>query len=295
MTTEDIAVDTAAASQNADIIPAAPARQRQPKATAAPQSRPAPPQQSSMLVRDDSRRKAFEMVFGRDYLHDFSDPIIFRNVEMYSIAVRQSYKRDFALISRTMYSEYVYRRRPVFDQTKLDRFSELVSTKLKQICELLSRDHARIVKLCHDNGQEIDAGYLDCEQRTVPIIHGSANSYLQALLLLDQLLQASGSAVLNGVITADQRRQVEVRARRAIYAFSTTMRQESGRLRKAATALLENKNDAQAAQADTMLAQAHAEYDAQQPPGDAAAAAGGELQGILAESRALAQEAAATS
>jgi hypothetical protein len=44
-----------------------------------------------------------------------------------------------------------------------------------------------------------------------------------------------------------------------------------------------------------MLAQAHAEYDAQQSPGDAPAAAGGELQGILAESRALAQEAPATS
>lgn len=214
-------------------------------------------------VADDPKQQAFAAVFGTKYLDGFQDPVIFRDVTFYSPAVQQSFKRDFALISRTLYGEYIYRRRPAYNQEILDTFSNLCATKLAAIKELLNRNFARIHNACRTQGHDVDASYLQSVHRTVPIIHAHALQYLQCLNSLDLLLQATGSATLNGVITADQRRDAELQGRRAINAFSSMVRAESGKLRKEARRVLEQiaPNDTELQQAESSHSAAIAEFD----------------------------------
>lgn len=214
---------------------------------------------------DDRNKEAFISLFGKDYLRGFQDPIIFRELKMYSPAVQQSYKRDFTLLSRVLFAEYIYRRRPYFNQDILNDFAQVCATKIANVLELLNKDNQRVRELCRTQGAAIDASYFVCKTTIAPIIHGLAIQYIKALNMLDQLQQATGSATLNGVITSDQRREFELRARKAVKAFTATVRNESAKLRKERDRLIASS---QLAQEDTevhdvnrLVDEARAEFD----------------------------------
>jgi len=241
------------------------------------------------------RKQAFSTVFGRDYLDGFSDPIIFKQGTFYSPAVQQSYKRNFAMISRTLYSEYIYRRRPNYNQAVLDAFSTLAASKLAAINELLTRSGAQLQKLCRDNGVEADASYFHCAHKQVPIIHAFSMQYLQCLTLLDRVLQLSGSAALYGVVSSEQRREVELRCRRAINAFSTMVRMESSKLRREAQRVLASSaGDELIEAADKQHGQVLAEFDKQAPEaGDDTA--GQSVEDLAISARAIDNKSASSS
>lgn len=193
---------------------------------------------SPFAVFSDRHRKAFAAVFGEAYLRDFQDPLTFVDCTFWSPAVQTSFRRDFALISRTLFAEYIYRRRREYDQAVLDRFAQVCEGKLAAISQLLTTNTNRVAKLLAQSGTMLEAGYLQSLTRTVPIIHGNAMRYIRCLQLLDQLLIATGSAVLNGTLSTEQRRNVELQSRRAIKAFSSMVRNESINLRKEAQRML---------------------------------------------------------
>jgi hypothetical protein len=266
----------------ADAPAAAPAVAKQTK-------RPvlAAPAQDIEVIRDAARRDAFIQVFGKAYLDGFGDPILFREARFFSPAVQQEYKRNWALISRTLFGEYTYRRRPSYDQRVLDAFSHIVTTKLAAITELLNSRINTITKLCSDNGAQMDAAYMSCQTKQVPIIHAQAGQYLRALLLLDRFLQVSGSAALNGVIDGEQRRQAEMLCRKALYAFGAMIRNESIKVRKEAQRVLNDQRskgqvDAEMQVAENMQGQALQEYDATGTDGTPAPAAAGNDSGTSA-------------
>lgn len=239
-----------------------------------------------LQVANDRNREAFISIFGKDYLRGFQDPIVFRELKMYSPAVQQSFKRDFTLLSRVLFAEYIYRRRPQFNQDVLNDFATVCATKIASVLTLLTKDNERVRELCRQQGATIDASYFNCRTTIAPIIHSLAIQYIKALNMLDQLQQATGSATLNGVITSDQRREFELRARKAIKAFSATVRNESSKLRKERERLIassqEAQNDDEMHVANQMVDEARADFDkasASENAGDGTLDLGGSLGG----------------
>jgi hypothetical protein len=200
----------------------------------------APPIPSS--VGAEEQLNALAEVFGQHYAQDFQDAVVFRSYCFQSPAAKQFYKRNFPLVSRTLFLESVYRRRPLYNQEILDTFVVIVSKRLADIQQLISTQSLRLKKLCDSNGQLTDAAFVHPQPVLVPIIAAHANSYVRCLLRLDELYQLSASATLNGVIDGNQRKAVEQICRKAIRAFSTmlryeiiTLRKESARMRLAMT------------------------------------------------------------
>lgn len=212
----------------------------------------------------EQKLSAIAEVFGEEYANTFQDPVIFLNATFMSPTVKQFYRREFNLISRTLFVESVYRRRPMYNQDVLDDYAAATARKLSDIHQLLTTQCSRLVVICKSNGVKVDASYMHPEHRIVPIIAGHAKTYIATLYKLDELYQLVGSAVLHGVIDGKTRRQLEMLCRKAVRAFSAMLRneilklyKESQRMRKAMTAPDEEVDRAEAAHG-----QAVAEFDA---------------------------------
>ena len=78
----------------------------------------------------DEQLSALAEVFGQHYAQDFQDAVVFRSYCFQSPAAKQFYKRNFPLVSRTLFLESVYRRRPLYNQEVLDTFVGMVSKRL---------------------------------------------------------------------------------------------------------------------------------------------------------------------
>lgn len=180
----------------------------------------------------EDKRAALSEVFGEEYAKGFDDPVIFVRRTFMSPAVKQFFKREFPMISRTLFTESVYRRRPLFNQTVLDEFSALVEKKISDILTLLTTQVARLQKFCESNGAMVDADYMNPRTVLIPIIAGHAKNYIAVLEKLDIAYQYAGAATLNGVIDGNQRKQIELLCRKAVRAFSAMLRNEIIRLRK---------------------------------------------------------------
>ncbi len=254
---------------------------------------------TSVKTSSEAQREAFIEVFGKDYLKGFQDPIIFQNVSFFSPGVKSEYKHNFKVLSRCLFAEYVYRRRPQYNHALLDKFSELCANKLADIQKLLSMKIVQLEQTCEGNGADIDATYLDCVNKTVPIIHSSARQYVQCLLLLDRLFLVSGSAALNGVISSEQRKDVELKAKKAVRAFAGMIRIETVHIRKEGQRLLAaTGEDAELGEAMKLQDQAIVEAtqaDDEQSQRDPASAVGdapqADLEGIVAVSVAASKQA----
>lgn len=217
---------------------------------------------SELNTTSDEQRQAFIETFGGDYTQGFQDPLIFRPASFFNPAVRQQYKHDFKVLSRCLFAEYIYRRRPAFNPAVLDHFANLCTTKLAGIKKLVTLQTTRVEQLLIQNGYKADGAYLNCQNKIVPIIHASALQYLEVLQLLDKLYQTTGSAVLNGVLSADQRKEAELTCRKAVRAFGSMVRAESIAVRKEAQRLDSTGSDPELQQALEMQASAVAEAGA---------------------------------
>ncbi len=191
------------------------------------------------IVTREDQLKALAQVFGQEYADDFQDPVVFRHYEFASPAVKQFYKREFPLVSRTLFVESVYRRRPTYNEEVLNAFSAMVAKKLADILHMISTQCDRLHKMCNSNGQLTDAAYLHPQPTLVPFIASHANSYIKCLLKLDELYQLTGSATLNGVIDGNQRKAFELLCRKAVRAFSAMLRNEIIKLRKESSRMKE--------------------------------------------------------
>jgi hypothetical protein len=175
---------------------------------------------------------ALSEVFGKDYAKEFQDPVIFTRKVFQCPAVKSFYRREFPLVSRTLFVESVYRRRYLYNQAILDDFSALTETKLEDIKRLLTMRCDQVRKMCTSNNATEDADYMHPARKVVPIIAGGARSYLTVLEKLDEVYGLVGKAILNGVIDSKQRKDVELSCRKAVRAFSGLLRTEIFKLRR---------------------------------------------------------------
>ena len=180
----------------------------------------------------EEKRAALSEVFGHEYAKGFDDPVVFIRRTLKSPAVKQFFNREFPMISRTLFTESVYRRRPMFDQSVLDAFSVLVDTKIENILKLLTTQCGRLEVMCKSNGAMVDADYMNPREVLIPIIAGHAKNYIAVLEMLDVAYQYTGAANLNGVINSNARKQTELLCRKAVRAFSAMLRNEIIKLRK---------------------------------------------------------------
>lgn len=191
---------------------------------------PPSPSEAALASHDERLRTLVEL-FGQDWVDDFNDPIVFRSYSLCSKAAKQFYIREFQEMSRILYAETIYRRRPNYDQSLLDTFILEVAKKLAEVQAALAAHCQRLLRLCESNGQPTDAAFLHPHHLLVPIVAAHATSYMRCLVKLDELHQLSGSATLNGVIDANQRKLVELQARKAIRSLGGFIRNEYAKIR----------------------------------------------------------------
>ena len=213
----------------------------------------------------DQQREALIHTFGDTYARRFDEPVLFRTVTLHNQVVKQFLKRDFPLVSRTIFVETVYRRRWMFNQAILDSFAEVSCRRADEIMRALTQDFQRIKALCDANGRLEDVTYVQPSVQMVPIIANGARLYMDMLTQLDANYSLIGTATLNGVLDTKQRRDAELKCRKLVRAYAAMIRnevfklfRESDRLRIGATQPDEELDAAEAAQREA----AHASVEA---------------------------------
>ena len=91
-----------------------------------------------------SRLDAFEKVFGVAYMERFTDPIHFTNGVFLNYRIHKFYENNFAFMSRNLFSEYVYLRRPKYNREILAKYHDLMARKLASLETLLKRFNDQI-------------------------------------------------------------------------------------------------------------------------------------------------------
>lgn len=249
---------------------------------------------STSNVVIDPRKEAMVQIFGEEYADRFNDPVLFFDASFCAPTPLNFYRRDFKFLSRHMYAESVYRRRPDFEKDVLDRYSAMLSKKLADIETLLRNQNERIRVALRSNGVEENAVYLQTRTVTVPVIASHAKQYISLLKLMDEAYQLAGTALLHGIFDGAQRADAELKTRKPIRAFAELVRNEQIKLYKEARRVMDARNgkvrDEEMEAATAIAAKADAEYVAETDAADAidgaAAVAAGEaaavLDGILA-------------
>lgn len=175
---------------------------------------------------------ALAEVFGNEFARDFRDPVRFVTETLRSPAPLSFYRRDFKLLSRYLFLESVYRRRPDFNQELLDNYARMTGEKLAAVQLLLTKRIEQTAVLFRNNGITPDAVYLQAQRLTIPIIAAHAYSFISLLIKLDEYYQLTGSASLYGILDGNQRSKAELEGRKAIRSFTALVRNEHIKLRK---------------------------------------------------------------
>ena len=76
------------------------------------------------------RIEAFTKVFGVPYMERFTDPIHFFPSIFLNYRIHKFYEHNFAFMSRNLFSEYVYLRRPKYNRDILTKYHDLMDRKL---------------------------------------------------------------------------------------------------------------------------------------------------------------------
>lgn len=179
---------------------------------------------------------ALTQVFTDKFANGFDDPVVFVTRTFWTPAVKQFYKRDFPLISRTLFLESVYRRRPNYNQEVLDGFSALVGKKIGEVLTFLGSRNGQVQGIIETHrkthGSFEEADYMRPRETLIPVISSHASSYLVVLQQLDVLYRATGSAMLNGALEGNQRKNFELQSRQVVRAITSMIRNESIKLHK---------------------------------------------------------------
>lgn len=219
-------------------------------------------QADKSFLHPEACQQAFADLFGAGYADRFSDPVSFVNTTFYSPPVSQEYRQNFKVLSRNLFAEWVYRRRKDFNEEILNNYVQISGKKLDAIAKLITVERDRLRTVAESNGIEIDAGYLHCKVHVIPIIHNHALEFVKILQLFDELLQITGSCALKGILNAQERKRIEVKARGAIRSFSGTIRSESIKMRQEAQRLQREGLQDDSELINTIASQQDAEHTA---------------------------------
>ena len=149
--------------------------------------------------------------------------------------IHKFYENNFAFMSRNLFSEYVYLRRPKYNREILKRYHDLMGRKLVALDTLIKKynsqlDHVMSINKVNDD----DIGYLRPYPELVPIIHAQSRLYFDMLKSADILFTKTSAAVLQGVIDSEFKREIENKTILAMRALGNTVRSEAITLRKEA-------------------------------------------------------------
>lgn len=213
----------------------------------------------------DPRIASLAEVFGSEFARDFRDPVRFVTETLRSPAPLSFYRRDFKLLSRYLFLESVYRRRPDFNQELLDNYARMTGEKLAAVQLLLTKRIEQTAALFRNNGITPDAVYLQAQRLTIPIIAAHAYSFISLLIKLDEYYQLTGSASLYGILDGSQRSKAELEGRKAIRSFTALVRNEHIKLRKESLRMRAARGDLvedDVIHAEKIVQEGQAEYDA---------------------------------
>lgn len=189
-------------------------------------------QNEPAMPTEDPRVAALAEVFGDQFAYNFRDPVIFVTETLRSPSPLSFYRRDFKLLSRYLFLESVYRRRPDYNQEMLDKYARMTGEKLAAVTLLLTKRIEQTAAMFKSNGINPDAVYLQPQTFYIPIIAMHARSFIGLLVKLDEYYQMTGSAALYGIIDGGQRMRAELEGRRAVRSFTAMVRMEQIKLRK---------------------------------------------------------------
>lgn len=182
-----------------------------------------------------SRNAAFEKCFGGPYMDRFTDPIHFVNVSFLNYRIHKFFENNFAFMSKNLFSEYVYRRRPKYNHEILVKYFDLMAKKLGGVQTILHKYHGQVDAVLKANGAtDEDIGYVRDYPELVPIIHAQSRQYLDLLLSADQLFVKIAAAVLNGLMDSNDKTEIERKVILTFRAIGNTVRSEAITLRKEA-------------------------------------------------------------
>jgi hypothetical protein len=221
---------------------------------------PAAPAAPAAQIENPHARKltALADVFGEEFADNFRDPVLCTEQTLWAPMPQGMYRRDFRLLSRSLYLESVYRRRTGYNQDVLDNFARMIGEKLVAITKLFETRNAQLTKLYKDNGQKAESVYLKPQHLYVPIIAPGARSFMQLLERLDNYYQLTGCATLLGLLDGGQRRGAELELRKAVRSFIGMVRTEQAKLRRESVRL-QNERSGHAVDADVEQQVIHAE------------------------------------
>lgn len=181
----------------------------------------------------DPRIEAMVAVFGPDFVQRFNEPVVFMAADLYSPVAQGMMRRDFALLSRSLLLESVYRRRQGFDIGVLDKFEAALQDKLAQVTQFFTVRNEQILQIFATQSITPENSYIKVQHYThIPIIATHARSFISMLRLLDNYYQLTGCAKLMGLMEGGQARTAEMQARKIVRAFLAVVRQEAVKLRK---------------------------------------------------------------
>jgi len=195
-----------------------------------------PPASSAGILGPHSEArhvKALEAIFGEHFVATFQSPYVVREGAVISCPVAQRFfRKDFSYLSKQLYIEYQYRSWRGFPQEYLDRYANIVATKITQIETHMKNWVNRCQKLLDQNGKSGEALSLWPTSMTVdvPIIAAQAGRYIDLLLLMERVYALAATCNLYGLLDSQQRAEMERTCKRALRAFRSVLQNEVGRL-----------------------------------------------------------------
>jgi len=185
--------------------------------------------------------QAIAEVFGQEFAEQFRDPVLCMEQTLWAPMPQGMYRRDFRLLSRSLYLESVYRRREGYNQDILDNFARMIGEKLAAITKLFESRTTQLTKLFKDNGHTPVEVYVKPQHIYAPVIAPGARSFIQLLERLDKYYQLTGCGTLMGLLDGGQRRTAELELRKAVRSFTGMVRTEQAKLRKESLRLQEER------------------------------------------------------
>lgn len=176
--------------------------------------------------------QALAEVFGQEFAEQFRDPVLCIDQTLWAPMPQGMFRRDFRLLSRSLYLESVYRRREGYNQETLDNFARMIGEKLAAINKLFESRTNQLTKLFKDNGHSPVDVYVKPQHIYAPVIAPGARSFIELLGRLDKYYQLTGCGTLMGLLDGSQRRTAELELRKAVRSFTGMVRTEQAKLRK---------------------------------------------------------------
>lgn len=170
---------------------------------------------------------ALTKVFGKDFAKTFGSP--FTCLYDFSLTCPVSarfFRKDFPYLSKQMFLEYHYRTWRGFNQELVDRYAEMITTKLANIKIMMTNTVTRLQTIMDQQGHKPVTLWPQQVIQDIPVIAFHVRPYMEVLGLLEKIYIMTGSGNLYGVIDSKQRAEAEAQAKKAVRAFRSVMQNE---------------------------------------------------------------------